>query len=55
MNAHNATLKDSWFYSDSHNDIPLLEKVSHPVATDPDDQLTEHAKANGWPIISLRS
>ena len=54
MNAHNATLDDSWFYSDSHNDIPLLEKVSHPVATDPDDQLAAHAKTCGWPIISLR-
>lgn len=54
MKVHNVTLDDSWFYSDSHNDIPLLEKVSHPVATNPDDQLAEHAKTCGWPIISLR-
>jgi len=53
-NNHNITLEDSWFYSDSHNDIPLLEIVSHPVATDPDEQLAEHAKARSWPIISLR-
>lgn len=44
----------SWFYSDSHNDIPLLEQVTHPVAVDPDDKLDAHARANGWTIISLR-
>ena len=47
-------LADSWFYSDSHNDLPLLERVSHPVAVDPDDLLAEHARQHGWPIISLR-
>lgn len=45
---------ESWFYSDSHNDIPLLERVTHPVAVDPDAQLMEYAKKKGWPIISLR-
>ena len=45
----------SWFYSDSLNDIPLLSKVTHPVAVDPDDSLEAHARLNGWPIISLRS
>jgi HAD superfamily hydrolase (TIGR01490 family) len=48
------TLETSWFYSDSHNDIPLLEQVTHPVAVDPDDKLDTHARANGWTIISLR-
>jgi HAD superfamily hydrolase (TIGR01490 family) len=47
-------LANSWFYSDSHNDLPLLEMVTHPVAVDPDDTLTTHAEARGWPIISLR-
>ena len=47
-------LAKSWFYSDSHNDLPLLEMVSHPVAVDPDETLTDHAEAKGWPIISLR-
>ena len=42
-----------WFYSDSHNDLPLMEMVSHPVAVDPDDKLREHAKAQGWPVMSL--
>lgn len=47
-------LQDSSFYSDSHNDLPLLEMVSQPVAVDPDDTLASHAKSRGWPIISLR-
>jgi len=45
---------ESWFYSDSHNDIPLLEYVTHPIAVDPDDILKIHAEAHEWPIISLR-
>jgi len=44
----------SWFYSDSHNDLPLMSKVTHPVAVDPDKTLREHARGAGWPIISLR-
>ena len=47
-------LTGSTFYSDSHNDIPLLERVDHPVAVDPDDHLRCHALDRGWPIISLR-
>jgi HAD superfamily hydrolase (TIGR01490 family) len=43
----------SYFYSDSHNDIPLLEKVTDPVATNPDDTLREHARARGWRILEL--
>jgi len=42
------------FYSDSRNDLPLLEIVSHPVAVDPDDTLRKHAEEKGWPVISLR-
>lgn len=42
------------FYSDSRNDIPLLEYVSRPVAVDPDAILRAHAEARAWPIISLR-
>jgi HAD superfamily hydrolase (TIGR01490 family) len=50
-------LKDyeSWFYSDSLNDLPLLERVTHPVAVDPDATLRAHATERGWPIISLRT
>jgi len=46
---------ESWFYSDSLNDVPLLEKVDHPVAVDPDPTLSAHAAERGWPIISLKS
>lgn len=43
----------SWFYSDSLNDLPLLQRVSDPVAVDPDDTLRAHAVKHGWPILSL--
>jgi len=45
---------ESSFYSDSHNDLPLLERVSRPVAVDPDPQLASEAARRGWPVISLR-
>jgi len=48
-----ASFAESWFYSDSVNDLPLLARASHPVAVDPDDSLRAHAGRNGWPIISL--
>lgn len=51
---YNADLKGSIFYSDSHNDIPLLETVEKAVAVDPDDALRDYATKNQWPIISLR-
>lgn len=47
-------LANSYFYSDSHNDLPLLERVSKPVAVDPDETLQQHAQMKGWDIISLR-
>ena len=47
-------LDQSWFYSDSHNDLPLLGRVRYPVAVDPDAVLAQHARERGWPIISLR-
>lgn len=49
-----ADVRESWFYSDSLNDLPLLERVTHPVAVDPDDTLRAHALERGWPVISLR-
>lgn len=54
LDANGAHLAGSWFYSDSHNDLPLLEMVSQPVAVDPDDTLRQHAEMKGWPVISLR-
>ena len=44
----------SRFYSDSLNDLPLLQRVSHPVAVDPDATLKDYAQSHGWPVISLR-
>ncbi len=52
---HNASTDDAWFYSDSHNDLPLLRKVDHPVAVDPDDILADAAADAGWPVISLHA
>jgi len=47
-------LEGACFYSDSHNDLPLLKLVENPIAVDPDDKLLEHAQKNNWPVISLR-
>lgn len=44
----------SWFYSDSHNDLPLMKLVEHPVAVTPDPTLRAYAEEHGWPVISLR-
>lgn len=48
-----ADVGETWFYSDSANDLPLLSIVTHPVAVHPDDRLRAHALAAGWPIITL--
>ena len=48
------SLADSWFYSDSINDLTLLEAVAHPVAVDPDEPLQAIAVDRGWKVISLR-
>ena len=53
LSQHQETLDGAWFYSDSHNDLPLLELVNHPVAVDPDEILAGHAEERGWPVISL--
>jgi len=50
----NQSLAGSWFYSDSHNDLPLLMRVDNAVAVDPDETLEQLATEHGWPIISLR-
>ena len=51
------SLKDfekTWFYSDSHNDLPLMKLVSNPVAVDADPTLLSYAQEHGWPVMSLR-
>lgn len=47
---HDMDMGDSWFYSDSHNDLPLLHQVTHPVAVNPDEILRQTAEQAGWPI-----
>jgi HAD superfamily hydrolase (TIGR01490 family) len=54
LEGRQANLEGTWFYSDSHNDLPLLELVDNPVAVDPDDTLRARALERGWPVISLR-
>ncbi|HEX5340542.1 MAG TPA: HAD family hydrolase [Gammaproteobacteria bacterium] len=50
----NFTPTETWFYSDSHNDLPLLEYVNHPIAVNPDPVLAGVALQRGWPVIQLR-
>ena len=54
LNTHQLTLKGSYFYSDSHNDLPLLKQVEHPVAVDPDPKLRAFSQQQGWQVITLR-
>ena len=54
LDKHGIKPRETWFYSDSHNDLPLLHIVDHPVAVDPDGNLKEIAVEKGWPVISLR-
>ena len=55
LNETGHSLDRSWFYSDSHNDLPLLKRVDNPVAVDPDEKLKRFALDNNWPVISLRN
>ncbi|VAW95498.1 Phosphoserine phosphatase [hydrothermal vent metagenome] len=52
---HDQNLNNSWFYSDSHNDLPLLLLVEHPIVVNPDDILRQHAKDNNWKILHLHN
>ena len=51
---HQILFEDAVFYSDSHNDLPLLREVARAIAVDPDDLLRVEAQQCGWEIISLR-
>jgi HAD superfamily hydrolase (TIGR01490 family) len=51
---HNIDLQNSFAYSDSNNDIPLLTSVGHPTAVNPDAQLRQYAQAHAWPIHDFR-
>lgn len=54
LEEHGESLEGAWFYSDSHNDLPLLKLVDNPVAVDPDPTLEQYAREQGWPVMSLR-
>lgn len=54
LEGRDISLEGAYFYSDSHNDLPLLELVDKPVVVDPDDILLARARERGWPVISLR-
>lgn len=51
---HGINPETTWFYSDSHNDLPLLKAVDKPVAVNPDPKLEQTAQNLGWPIMDLR-
>jgi HAD superfamily hydrolase (TIGR01490 family) len=54
LREHGQDLADSVFYSDSHNDLALLQRVDRPVAVNPDPRLADYARTRGWPVIDLR-
>lgn len=53
LEEHGHKPEETWFYSDSRNDIPLLEQVDHAIAVDPDDALFDHAELLGWEVMWL--
>ena len=55
LSQNNETLSGSYFYTDSINDLPLLNEVDYPIAVDPDKDLEQVAKEKRWKIISLRN
>ena len=54
LEARSQTAGETWFYSDSHNDLPLLEQVTHPMAVNPDEVLARVARERGWPTLRLK-
>ena len=54
LQRENLVPAESWCYSDSHNDLVLLESVSHPVAVNPDSRLAQHAAQRRWPVMHIR-
>ncbi|MGE5624702.1 MAG: HAD family hydrolase [Bacillota bacterium] len=54
LETQDAPPEETWFYSDSHNDLPLLSRVDHPVAVNPDETLAAIAADRGWPTLALR-
>jgi phosphoserine phosphatase len=44
------SLSDCWFYTDSYSDLPVLERMGHPVMVNPDPRLRREAERRGWPV-----
>lgn len=55
LSQQSTSFSETYFYSDSHNDLPLLCQVSTPIAVNPDSILADYAHNAGWPILDLRS
>lgn len=55
LGMHWSSFTETWFFSDSLNDLPLLNRVSHPIAVDPDPTLLQHAQQQGWTIMRLHT
>lgn len=55
LRRHGGELDNAWFYTDSHEDLPLLERVGHPRAVNPDATLARRARLAGWPLLRFRS
>lgn len=55
LESNHHSLEGSYFYSDSHNDLPLLKLVDSPIAIDPDETLREYSENNNWPVQTLRA
>ena len=53
LGADAALLDGATFYSDSHNDLPLLERVAHPIAVNADPELARVAAARGWRTLTI--
>lgn len=54
LQRENLVPTETWCYSDSHNDLPLLESASHPVAVNPDPELAQRAAQRHWPVMRIR-
>ncbi|MFO1425565.1 MAG: 1-acylglycerol-3-phosphate O-acyltransferase [Steroidobacteraceae bacterium] len=55
LEQHKLAPRSAWFYTDAHEDLPLLEQVGHPVALNPDAKLTAVARRRGWPSARFTS
>lgn len=55
LRRHGGRLDNAWFYTDSFEDLPLLERVGHPRAVNPDAALERRARLAGWPVLRFRT